>query len=88
MWEKNVAVSHLICGCKILAQKEYKRRHDNITRVVHWKPFTGYNFDRVSKWLQHQPEGGNCNRVSKSYGFEEIIISGHRRRSKLNENDQ
>ncbi|XP_068712746.1 uncharacterized protein [Montipora foliosa] len=32
----------------MLAQKEYKRRHDNIARLVHWKLCCKY---------EHQPEG-------------------------------
>ena len=29
-------VQHLVCGCEKLAQKEYKRRHDNVAKKVHW----------------------------------------------------
>ena len=30
-------VNHIVSGCKKLAQKEYKRRHDNVAKSVHWK---------------------------------------------------
>ena len=36
--EKGEDVTHLVSECKMLAQKEYKRRHDNVARIVHWKP--------------------------------------------------
>ena len=34
--ELSESVTHLVSGCKVLAQKEYRRRHDNIARIVHW----------------------------------------------------
>ena len=34
--EKGKSAGHLISGCKMLAQREYKRRHDNVARIVHW----------------------------------------------------
>ena len=41
----------------MFAQEEYKRRHDNIARLVHWKLCCKYNIDRSEKWYEHQPEG-------------------------------
>ena len=29
-------MQHLVSGCKRLAQKEYKRRHNNVAKKVHW----------------------------------------------------
>ena len=40
----------------MLAQKEYKRRHDNIARLVHWK-LCKYDMSRSENWYEHQPEG-------------------------------
>ena len=34
---KRVRVCHLVSECKKLAQKEYKRRRDNVARIIHWK---------------------------------------------------
>ena len=28
--EQSESVTHLVCGCKVLAQKEYKMRHDKL----------------------------------------------------------
>ena len=33
--EKGETVQHLICECKKLAQREYKRRHDNIAKLIY-----------------------------------------------------
>ena len=30
------SVQHLVCECEKLAQKEYKRRHDNEAKKIHW----------------------------------------------------
>ena len=37
-------------------QKEYKRRHDNVARIVHWKLCGKYNLKRSEKWYEHAPE--------------------------------
>ena len=55
--EKNETVTHLVCGRKVLAQKEYKKRHDNIASIVHWKRCGIYNLGRVDKWYEHHPDG-------------------------------
>ena len=31
------SIDHVVSGCSKLAQKEYKRRHDNLGKIVHWK---------------------------------------------------
>ena len=42
---------------KMLVQKGYNRRHDNIARLVHWKLCCQYDISRGEKWYEHQPEG-------------------------------
>ena len=49
-------VSHIVRRCSKLAQQEYKRRHDNDARVVHWDLLGKCGFSRVDKWFEHQPE--------------------------------
>ena len=39
-----------------MANREYKRRHDNIARLVHWKLCYKYEVNRSEKWYEHQPE--------------------------------
>ena len=41
----------------MLAQREYKRRHDNIARNIHWELCGELDIDRANKWYEHQPEG-------------------------------
>ena len=40
-----------------MAQKESKRRHDNVARIVHEKLCGKYNLKRSEKWYEHAPEG-------------------------------
>ena len=55
--EKGETVQHLICECSKLAQREYKRRHDNIAKLIHWKLCGEHKFVRKEKWYEHCPEG-------------------------------
>ena len=38
------SIEHNVSGCSKLAQKEYKRRHDNLGKTVHWKIARKCNF--------------------------------------------
>ena len=49
-------IDHIVSGCSKLAQKEYKRRHDNLGKIVHWKLARKYNFEAGDKWYKHEPE--------------------------------
>lgn len=55
--ERGETVQHIICECKKLAQREYKRRHDNIAKFIHWKMSEKYGLERKEKWYEHCPEG-------------------------------
>ena len=55
--KKSETVSHIISECSKLAQREYKRRHDNVARIVHWKLCGVFNLKRSEKWYEHKPEG-------------------------------
>ena len=48
--ERGEIVQHIICECKKLAQREYKRRHDTVAKLVHWKLCEKYNLERKEKW--------------------------------------
>ena len=34
---KNETISHIVSDCNMSARKEYKKRHDNVCRYVHWR---------------------------------------------------
>ena len=36
--------------------KGYKRRHDNLGKVVHWKLARKCSFEAGNKWYEHEPE--------------------------------
>ena len=46
--ERGETVQHLICECKKLAQREYKRIHDTVAKLVLWKLCEKHNLER--KW--------------------------------------
>ena len=49
-------IDHIVSGCSKLAQNEYKRRHDNLGKIVHWKLARKCNFEAGDKWYEHEPE--------------------------------
>ena len=50
------SIDHIVSGCSELAQKEYKRRHANLGKIVHWKLTRKCNFEAGDKWYEHEPE--------------------------------
>ena len=53
--EHTESVSHIVSECKKLAQKEYKRRHDKVAKIVHWKLCKKYELESEDKWYEHVP---------------------------------
>ena len=51
--ERGESVYHLVSECSKLAQREYKRRHDDVARYICEKG----GFERASKWYEQKPEG-------------------------------
>ena len=50
-------VSHLVSECAKLPQTEYKRRHNNVARYIHWLLVEKCEFERATKWYEQKPEG-------------------------------
>ena len=50
------SIDHIISGCSKLVQKEYKRRYDNVGKIVHWKLARKCNFEAGDKWYEHESE--------------------------------
>ena len=48
--ERGETMQHIICECKKLEQREYKRRHNTVAKLVHWKLCEKYNLERKEKW--------------------------------------
>ena len=55
--ERGETVSHLVSECSKLAQREYKRRHDNVAKYIHWLLAEKYGFERATNWYEEKPEG-------------------------------
>ena len=55
--ERGESVYHLVSECSKLAQREYKRRHDDVARYIHWQLCEKGGFERASKWYEQKPEG-------------------------------
>ena len=50
------SIDHIVSGCSKLTQKEYKRRHDNLGKIVHWTLARKCNFEAGDKWYEHEAE--------------------------------
>ena len=60
------SIDHVsISGCSKLAQKEYKRRHDNLGKIVHGKLARKCNFESGDNWYGHEPESVSENEGNK-----------------------
>ena len=56
---------HLVSGCEKLAQREYKRRQDNVARKVHWHLCKKDRLEHTEKCYGHIPEGAVENEEVK-----------------------
>ena len=50
------SIDHIVSGCSKLTQKEYKRRHDNLGKVVYWKLTGKCNFEAGDKSYEDEPK--------------------------------
>ena len=65
MWKKDKSMQQLVSGCKKLAQKKHKRRHDNVNKKVHWNRCKKNGLEHTEKWYEHVPEGAAENEEVK-----------------------
>ena len=54
--ERGETVQHIIYECKKLTQREYKRRHDTVAKLVHWKLCEKHNLEIKEKWYEYGRE--------------------------------
>ena len=59
-------VLHIVSGCSILAQKEYKRRHDKVCLNIHWALCNKYGVKVCEKRYKHKVESVIENDVVKT----------------------
>ena len=65
-----------ISECCILKQKEYKRRHDWVGKVIHWELCKNFKFDKTKRWYIQNPDSVPENETYKLlWDFE--IQTGH-----------
>ena len=55
--KKSETISQVASEFEKLAQKEHKRRQDNVARIVHRKLCGKYNLKRSEMWYAHNPKG-------------------------------
>jgi len=48
-------IDHLVSCCTVLAQREYKSRHDNVASHVHWMLAKHAGFPVQDNWWKHSP---------------------------------
>ena len=63
--KKGESVQHITNECEKLAQREYKRRHDNVAKKVHWDICKKNELEHSEKWYEHAPEGAVENEEIK-----------------------
>ena len=63
--------------CKKLAQKEHKRRHDNVVTIIHWNLCELHQVERKEKWYKHVPEGVVENGNRSEQEGEQMHNCGH-----------
>ena len=63
--KKGESVQHITSGCEKLAQKEYKKRHGNVAKKVHWDICKKNGLEHSEKWYEHAPEGAVENEEIK-----------------------
>ena len=56
--ERGEIVTHVINECRKFEQKEYKKRHDHVARMIHWELCGVNGLDREDKWYEnrYQPQ--------------------------------
>ena len=46
-------VTHLVSGYPKLAQEQYKRRHENVARRIHWELYKKHGLESSDRWYEH-----------------------------------
>ena len=54
--KEDKSVMHITSGSSKLAQKEYKKRHDNLGKAIHWDLCRAKRLEHTERWYEHSPE--------------------------------
>ena len=63
--KKGKSVQHITSGCEKLAQKEYKKRHDNVAKKIHWDICKENGLEHSERLYEDAPEGSVENEEIK-----------------------
>ena len=63
--KRGETIQHVLCECEKLAQRKYKRRHDNVAKKVYWYLCRNSGIDHSEKWYEHIPKGAVENEEVK-----------------------
>ena len=55
--ERDGTVVHTLSEYLKLVQTEYKKRHDKVATMVHWKLCSMYGFESIKHWYEHRAGG-------------------------------
>ena len=93
------SIDHVVSAWSKLAQKEYKRRHANLGKIMHWRLTRKCNFEAGDLWHEHKPESALENedykilwdfRIQKGHVIEAwildlVVVDKKRRTCKIND---
>ena len=48
--------THIVSECSKLAQREHKRSHDNVARMIPWKLCGKFSLKKSEKWYLLNPQ--------------------------------
>ena len=54
--ETGETISHIVSECSKLGERDYKRGHGNVARMVDWKLCEKFNLEKSEKWYLHNPQ--------------------------------
>ena len=54
--ERKETVTHIVSACEVIANKEYKRRHDKVCLNLHWQLCKKNGFPVADRWYNHETE--------------------------------
>ena len=57
-------VLHIVSGCRMLAQKKYKRRNDKVCSNIHWALCNKYGVKVCETWYEHKVKSAIENDIA------------------------